>query len=74
VNIRVPNDKQQGFLKGRSCLTNLLTSFEDWTQAVYKGEAVDVIYLDISKAFDRVPHNRLIDKMGWYGLSGKILG
>jgi len=46
----------------------------DWTQAVDKKEAVDVIYLDISKAFDSVPQKRLIYKMGWYGLSGKILG
>jgi len=38
--------------------------------------AVDVIYLylDISKVFDSVPHKRLIDKMGWYGLIGDRLG
>jgi len=69
-SVGVSKDKQHGFLKGRSCLTNLLTSFEDWTQAVDKGEAVDVIYLDISIAFNSVPHKRLIDKLGWYGLSG----
>ena len=39
-----------------------------------EGYVTDVIYLDISKAFDSVPHQRLIEKMRWYGLEGSILG
>ena len=45
-----------GFSKARSCLTNLLESFEERTAALDDHHAVDVIYLDFKKAFDLVPH------------------
>ena len=66
-NLGVPNNHQRGFRAGRSCLTNLLTSLEEWTKAVDEGLAVDVIYLDIAKAFDTVPQKRFQHKMrfGW---------
>ena len=56
---------QHGFLKGRSCLTNLLTFLEDVTEF-----PVDVIYLDFAKAFDNVPHYRLIRKLAAHGIRG----
>ena len=46
----------------RSCLTNLLEFLEFVTAAVDRGELVDVIYLDFQKAFDKVPHVRLLKK------------
>ena len=46
---------------------------EDWTAIMESGESVDVIYLDFKKAFDRVPHNRLISKLKCYGLGGKLV-
>ena len=49
-------DSQFGFTKGRSCLSNLLKFLEEVTRYVEEGYPVDVIYLDFSKAFDRVPH------------------
>jgi ribonuclease P/MRP protein subunit RPP40 len=66
------NDSQHGFVKGRSCLTNLLGFFEDITAMVDKGEPVDVIYLDFQKAFDKVPHRRLMKKVSAMGIGGEI--
>ena len=63
---------QHGFMKGRSCVTQLLEFLEDITQAIDDGNDVDVIYLDFCKAFDKVPHKRLLKKMYGYGIRGKI--
>ena len=54
---------QHGFTKGPSCLTNLLESLEQWTQALDRGYGVDVLYLDYRKAFDSVSHKRLLYKL-----------
>ena len=48
------------FLKARSCLTNLLCFFEEIIKWVDDGSPVDVVYLDFQKAFDEVPHQRLL--------------
>ena len=64
---------QHGFMKGRSCLTNLLQSLEKWTQALDEDFGVDVLYLDYRKAFDSVPHKRLLEKLKTYGIHGKLL-
>ena len=57
------NTSQHGFLKERSCITNLLCFFEEITKWVDDGSPVDVVYLDFQKAFDKVPHQRLILKL-----------
>lgn len=67
------NSSQHGFTNGRSCLTNLLCFFESVVNYVDKKEAVDVIYLDFQKAFDRVPHQRLLLKIESIGIKGKVL-
>lgn len=64
---------QHGFRHGKSCLTNLLTFLDSVTRFVDAGDPVDVIYLDFAKAFDRVPHRRLLLKLAQHGLSGKLL-
>ena len=64
---------QHGFMKKRSCLTNLLEYIENLTDLVDRGHAVDVVYLDFSKAFDKVPHERLAVMLQAHGISGKIL-
>ena len=63
---------QHGFTKGKSCLTNLLSFLEDVTSAIDEGKPGDVIYLDFSKAFDKVPHLRLIHKIKCHGITGNI--
>ena len=57
------NPSQHGFLKARSCLTNILCFLEDVTKWVDEGSPVDIIYLDLKKAFDKVPHQRLLLKL-----------
>ena len=64
---------QHGFTKGRSCLTNLLEFFEEVFEKIDEGKPVDVIYLDFAKAFDKVPHKRLIKKLQACGISGQVL-
>ena len=54
---------QHGFTKGKSCLTNLLETLEEVTASLDQGLSVDVIFLDYAKAFDSVPHKRLINKL-----------
>ena len=66
------NKSQHGFMKHRSCLTNLLEFFEDVTSFVDKGDPVDVIFLDFQKAFDKVPHKRLLKKVKTIGIGGEI--
>ena len=67
------NDSQHGFRKGRSCLTNLLTFLDKVSGYVDTGTDVDVIFLDFAKAFDKVPHQRLIGKVQNHGIDGKVL-
>ena len=62
---------QYGFTKGKSCQSNLIDCIEDWTKVLDKGHCVDVIYLDFKKAFDSVPHLRLLQKLKGYGITGK---
>ena len=66
------NDSQHGFTRKRSCLTNLLEFLEFVTDYVDQGFPIDVVYLDFQKAFDKVPHKRLMKKVGSLGITGKI--
>ena len=63
---------QHGFMKSKSCQTNLLEYLDTLTRLVDEGHDVDVIYLDFAKAFDKVPHCRLLCKLEAHGISGKV--
>ena len=62
-------DSQHGFSSGLSCQTNLLTFFDKIVDNMDQGNTVDVIYLDFQKAFDKVPHLRLIEKVKSLGIN-----
>ena len=57
----------------KSCLTNLLESFQDWIHSVDGGFGVDIIYLDYKKAFDSMPHRRLLHELEGYGVCSDLL-
>ncbi len=63
---------QHGFYRGRSCTSNLLEFMEQVTELVDKGNPVDIVYLDFAKAFDKVPHGRLVKKLESLGIAGNI--
>ena len=66
------NDSQHGFRSKRSCLTNLLDFFHYIFYVYDESKAVDIVYLDFQKAFDKVPHKRLLKKLQTHGISGNI--
>ena len=65
-------NEQHGFREGRSCLSNLLTTLEDWTSVLDDKDCVDVAYLDFRKAFDLVSHRHLMLKLQKHGIDGQI--
>lgn len=65
---KATEDHQPGFMKGKSCLTNIIAFYDEKTGLVDDGRAVDVIYLNSSKAFSAVSHDNLIGKQMKYRL------
>lgn len=70
---RVISNKQYGFISGRSTLLQLLTVLDQWTEALDRGDFLDVIYCDFMKAFDKVPHLLLLKQLQTYGIQGLVL-
>ena len=65
--------KQHGFRKNHSCETQLLLTIEDLAKNLDEGSEIDLQIFDFSKAFDIVPHQRLLSKLNYYGIQGKTL-
>ncbi|MCP4476281.1 MAG: reverse transcriptase family protein [Gammaproteobacteria bacterium] len=70
---RLISQAQHGFLAKRSTVTQLLLCLNEWSKAIDAGKGVDVAYLDIAKAFDSVPHAKLLEKLVAYGIHGNLL-
>jgi len=67
------SQKQFGFIKGRSTTTQLLHIMDIWKECLEQGGQMDVNYTDLEKAFDKIPHKRLISKLSTYGLNKELI-
>ena len=67
------SNRQYGFLKGRSATLQLLKILDEWTEMLDQRSSIDAIYMDFKKAFDKVPHNRLLGKLHSYGVHAGIV-
>ena len=70
-NNHILNDDQHGFRKRRSCEAQLIKVANDLAHNIEHKIQTDVILLDFQKAFDKVPHLRLLYKINYYGISGQ---
>ncbi len=68
VDNNILSSHQHGFLPKRSTLTEMLECINDWMDAIEKGEYIDVVYVDLRKAFDSVVHSKLLYKCEQYGI------
>lgn len=66
--------KQHGFRSAQSTESNLLDTYTYILENLDNRKNTDVIYLDLSKAFDRVPQNRLVQKLSSYNLEPNLIG
>ena len=64
--------RQFGFINGRSTMTQLFNYFDKCVEIVSSGKVADVIYFDFAKAFDTVPHRRLLKKLEGYRINGEL--
>ena len=71
-SLQLLRGSQHGFRKGRPCLGNLLTFLDKVTKAMDEGFCVDVIFLDLAKAFDKVSHQKLVEKLKLHGIEGQL--
>ena len=72
--LNILKDYQHGFRKGRSCETQLIITVDEIAKSLDNRSQVDLLILDFSKAFDTVPHARLLKKLEHYGINELVLG
>lgn len=72
ITNRLFSNKQYAFIRGRSTQLQFLKILEEWTQSLDEGLTIDNINMDFTKAFDKVPHRRLLYKLTQYGVEGKV--
>ena len=64
---------QHGFRAKYSCESQLTSFIQELVPDLEKGSEFDLAIMDFSKAFDKVPHKRLIDKLNYYGIRNNTL-
>ena len=74
VKNNLVDKNQHGFTPKRSTVTNLLQAMNIWIDALAHGFPIDIIYFDFEKAFDRVPHKRLIKKLESFKITSEVIG
>ena len=67
---RLFSTKQYGFLPNRTTSLQLLKVLDEWTEALNNSQSIEIIYMNFKKAFDSVPHNRLLHKLNYYKIEG----
>ncbi|CAF0936635.1 unnamed protein product [Brachionus calyciflorus] len=72
-NEKLISSHQHGFVKFKSCITNLLECLDIITECINRGFAKDILFIDFLKAFDLVPHEELFVKLEAFGFNGKTL-
>ena len=70
---KLMNHSQHGFRPGRSCLTQLLVHYDKTLKGMENGENVDIIYLDVAKALDKVDHHVTLKQLTALGIGGKLI-
>ena len=66
-------DNQHGFRRMHLCETQLIQFIDELARYLHKGKQVNVVVMEFSKAFDEVPHKRLLSKLDFYGIRGCTL-
>ena len=70
---KVLSSHQYGFRKSHSTSHLLLEAVNDWTQTLEQRGTCHCLFLDFAKAFDSVPHQRLLLKLERIGITGDLL-
>ena len=69
-SLNLLSDAQHGFRRKRSCESQLILVINELAKSLNNGDQIDVILLDFQKAFDNVPHEKLLIKLQQYGITG----
>ena len=72
VNNNLISESQYGLLPVKSCTLQLLEMMNDWISLIDQRISIDVLYTDLRKAFDTVPHRRLLHKITSFGITVKV--
>ena len=67
------SSQQYRFIKRSSKILQLLNVMDVWTNAIDKGDSIDTVYLDFTKAFDKVPQTKLMSKLNSIGINTETL-